>query len=1098
MKRIAKIRFLLSKNKQIKRTFVFICFVTLMLGGVFTGVKIVNEKERVSAHPMNPITISDEDGNFPFDVPIDGSAVSENALTAQTPRFDNYLQNDGVIPILEKRIVEGTAGSSTLGENPVTAEIRAIERTNFGNFFVLYGFGGAGSGGVAKVAVFNRDGECLAENLAGTFGNSNLRVNTGFYNMANNSFLVGTHNGSFFRYEVSDESNAAATIICRDLDVTGNPNTNMSADMHRKVDTFSDYSNDSMIVGRINTSNVIFEGRVKGRIPISTVNVSDWEDDGFSGESTYAYSIENLLHTDEEIGLTGIGESVYTSPEDIYFNSRSDKLYGTFYNQQYNNGRPSSVNSFQVFDTTENVPGQDLRKRKFAYITRSQMLVLKEICTDTRAYFISLDADFSRLIEVNLDTYTQTTIKTYPRQTRIKMLDNGDGTISYYGSTTELTGDFYSDYYSNSLEGNNFFVSGVMKDFSDADPLGTISVRALVTDGYVSPTTIIDSGNNQLFMGGTTTDSGEFVDTVKYYTGATTPPSEIGTPSATIAYVGLLEIQDDYSPAISVEGDIDIDISQSSVASPSVTDYFNWNTLDRWLITGSENGEVGDNSAVKVYDQMDSNDTSLGATPQERERALQLRINRNPLNSDAEIDWLALGFDRTKSGAQQVTYFVTDSQGQPSVTSRWVNKKTNQTIERADYCLDAQNFHVPLNGVDTTIPDADTFKELAKTMAWNSANHTAGSGDQGEGLDEDGTDSSKLSSKVTVDADQLRALREATVARPYPVDVTYEPESGIELTNRVWVFVTTKNTVPNSETNPAVTPADTNGVVYYADDYSLPFRMRADHDADDVLERGNVRVYDYFDSTHETSAELPVLADKDTNSAHLQVINLDRIHHAFEPGTIEYGPSPKEPLIQYEWQGGVDGNHQSGVDNPAFGGLDVTLAGDVLLHVRQVVLEPEDQLVNPEEGYLNLKTSLYDPNSNTHSADPSQLVQIQLPSQNTEDVPDFKTFVVSTNHMMEWQDQLSLNLILPEFYECIGNFWTPRHLGDPNDPMGADHQDRTENDIYGGTIEISKRGLDMDGEYFITLYIKPTTGGRTPQPYSWDYKKNDLGRITIR
>ncbi|EOH97739.1 hypothetical protein [Enterococcus pallens] len=167
----------------------------------------------------------------------------------------------------------------------------------------------------------------------------------------------------------------------------------------------------------------------------------------------------------------------------------------------------------------------------------------------------------------------------------------------------------------------------------------------------------------------------------------------------------------------------------------------------------------------------------------------------------------------------------------------------------------------------------------------------------------------------------------------------------------------------------------------------------------------------------------------------------------------------------------------------------------VMLHVRQVVLEPENQLVNPEKGYLNLKTSLYDVDSGNHVEDSSQLIQTQIPSQHTDAVSDFETFVVSTKHMTDELDQLSLNLILPEFYEYVGNFITPRHFEDPNDPMGADHQGKTENDLYGGIIERSRRDIDMDREYFITLYIKPTTAGKTPQPYSWDYKKNDLGEI---
>ncbi|MEO1770001.1 lectin-like domain-containing protein [Candidatus Enterococcus ferrettii] len=162
----------------------------------------------------------------------------------------------------------------------------------------------------------------------------------------------------------------------------------------------------------------------------------------------------------------------------------------------------------------------------------------------------------------------------------------------------------------------------------------------------------------------------------------------------------------------------------------------------------------------------------------------------------------------------------------------------------------------------------------------------------------------------------------------------------------------------------------------------------------------------------------------------------------------------------------------------------------VMLHVRQVVLEPENQLVNPEEGYLNLKTSLFDVNSGNYTEDTNQLIQVQIPSQNNDEVPDFETFAVSTKHMTDDGDLLRLNLILPEFYEYRGHFFTQRHL---DDPMGADHQGNMW--IDGGELVLPRGQMDWVDGYFITLYISPTEIGRSPQPYSWDYKKNDLGEI---
>lgn len=1082
MKKITEIRFLLAKNKQAKRAIALVCFVVLMLGGVFATVKILDEKERVSAHPTNPITIRDEDGNNPFDVPIDGGAVFEPALTAQVSKFDNYLQNDDIVAILEKKIVDGTGVAAIGSGSTVGVDIKSIERTTFGNYVVLYGFSGSGRGGLIKLAVFNREGSLLAEDLVGNVTDFNLRVNTGFYNVSNNRFLVGTQNGSFFRYEISGESNTAATINKVSLTVPNDPNTNIKANLHQKVNTFSTYSDNSMIVGRLNTSVPIYEGVVKHRIPFASVNVTGWGGSGFSGASSYLFSIENLLNTDPEINLPNIGVEVATAPTNIFYNS-AGKIYGTFYNNHYNGSTSTAKFSFQVFDTNEDVQdpltGENLKKRKFSFVTDRTMLILEEICTNDYVYFLVLDPNDTKLIKVDLNTYTSETIKTFPRQTRIKLIDNNDGTISYFGSTTSLTGAFYSDYYSNNLTGSNFFISGLMKDLTDANPLETISVRALETNGYVYPTKIIDSGNNQLFMGGTTMDKDKFVDSLSLYSSATIPPISNGEPSSSLAFVGVLEINDDYSPVIKAEGNIDIDISSESIANPSSTNYLNWNTLDRWLITGKEGGLVSDNESVKVYDQVDSNDTSLGATAQDRERALQMKINRNPLILDAAIDWSALGFDKSKAGAQQVTYFVTDSQGQASVASRWVNKKTNQTIEEDDYCLDAQNFHISLTSLDGDFPDDATFKRLAKTMAWNKTSSD---------IDEDGTDSNKLSNTVTINATQLEALRDATVAKPYPVDVTYRPTSGVELTNRVWVFVTTTNTLPNSATSPATTPQDTNGLVFYGDDYSLPYRMRNDHSNTQALTSGNIKVYDYFDSTHEEDNELPTLADA-TKNANKLVVDLPTIQNSLEPETVR-------PSISYTWEGATDANHTK--DAVTLGYVDVELTGNALLHIRQVVLDSSNEIVVPTKGYFEVRNLLFDQTDpmNPPVLDPNYLATFTGKSGDDISNNEFTSVVVPTSHIPSVADQIQVTVVVPEFYQYLGYWCTDEGM----DPGGVSHLTNT--NFIDLPLDLFKGVLNDQGEFWITMFIQPNTdrqrNTKTPQPYSWDYKKNDLGKIKTK
>lgn len=1059
------------------------CLIAFVAGGVATIMKSSIENEKVSAHPAQEIILNNTPPND-FTVPIDGGPAFEDALVNPPLQLQGYRQNDAIVPILEKKHVDGTGVSNSVTGTLVSV-IRGIEKTAGGNYVVLYGFGSSGTGGLIKVAVYNKEGFMLAEDLHGQLGNINLRVNTGFYNVGNNAYLVGTQEGSFFRYTISGESATTATITRTKLTVPNNPNTNMKANFHQKINTFSTYSDNSMIVGRINTSQSNYEGVVKHRVPVASINVSGWGGSGFSGASTYMYSLENLLNTDPLINLPNVGVQVETTATNTFYNS-TGKLYGNFSNMQYDGTTVRSVNSIQIFDTNENVTdpgtGQNIKKRKFAYVANRTLLILAEICTDDHMYFLDLKSDKTELIEVDLNTYSFAPIMTFPKDTRIRMIDNGDGTISYFGSTSALVDSFYSNYYSNKLTGSNFFVSGLMKDLTDTAPLETISIRAFETNGYVYPDSVIDSGNNQLFIGGTTNDKDIFIDDLHLYTGAT-PPTSIGEPSANMAFVGQIEINDDYSPAIKAENNIEVDITNNSIINPSDTNYRGWTTLDRWLITGKVDGLVTDADAVKVYDYMDNNDLGFGATAQIREENLQTLINRNPKNPSDPINWTALGFDKTKTGPQQVTYFITDSQLQASTTSRWINKTTPQTEKKDEYYLDAQNFHIPLDGISTAIPNGEEFKKLAKTMAWNGATGQ---------LDEDGTDNTKLSpDKVKIDSTQLAALQNATEAKPYPVDVVYEPVAGgTKVTNRVWVFPTVKNTLPNNGITPEIGPDETNGVVYYADDYSMPFRMRHTHTDDDVRSRGNIRVYNYYDADNETSAVLPTIVDMNnvTDRQKVEIRTINQVRNAPQPGIL----APPISVV-YKWDKGTDTQHTDGVET--IGSLDITLFSDVLLHVRQIVRQPSDEIVVPDEGYVTIKNTLN--NSGTPVLDPNYHSQVAVSSGKQETTLDFTTFAVETDHLTNGLDEVNLTAVVPEFYQYIGYYLTDQ----ANDPSGASHKSNAPlPTLVSGNIALSRMDINDREEFWLTIYLEPikkqgTTDNKTPQPYSWDYKHNNLGKI---
>ncbi|MBO1308887.1 hypothetical protein JZO70_22150, partial [Enterococcus sp. 669A] len=698
--------------------------------------------------------------------------------------------------------------------------------------------------------------------------------------------------------------------------------------------------------------------------------------------------------------------------------------------------------------------GRAVKKRVYEFINGTGSInVIKELCTEDKAYFMAHSNQDSKLFEVDMNTYSQRVVKTYPKDTYLKMMDNNDGTIIFYGSTSSLTDEFHSDYYTNTLAGPKFFISGIMNDFSSsANELDVKSIRAISVNGNVLPSQVINVSPGRMIVGGTTTDTNNFTENLSVYdTDGKVRPQL--TASGTLGFVGVLEIKDDYPPIIKGNDSIVVDISDAAIKNPVSAAYRGWNSKDRWLITGTKNGEVTSPEAIKVYDHGDFQDVNIGTDLQAREEWLQSRINRNPKSIQDEIEWETLGFDETKAGPQTVTYFVTDTQNQIVVTSRLIHKRTSQTIENGNYFFDAQNFHIPLIGIDSAFPDNAAFKKMAKTMAWNK---TDGS------IDEDGTSTgvSADSTKVTVNGTQLQALRDATIAKPYPVDVSYRPKTGVEITNRVWVFVTTTNTLPNASGD---TPE--NGVIFYGNDYTLPFRMRNTHNNNQSLTLSDAKVYNYFDSSNETAAELPTLADANKNPEKLMV-DLPTLRSATDPSTVRLS-------IEYEWEGTTDGYHTTGSKTTGY--VDVELTGNVLLHVRQVVLDNSNEIVVPTESYFNVQNVL----SNTGTLDPSYQINFVGKSGTLMEDPSFTEAVVSVDHLPNVNDQVQLSIIIPEFYQYAGYYFTT--------DSGGSH---TGNTAYtGGTFQMRKEDLYNVGEYWITMYIKPNTNDqgdtKSPQPYSW-------------
>lgn len=1078
MKKFKQVSSLLKKNKQLRRAVAFVGLIVLIVGGVLASIHLRQEQDSVSAHPTATITLDENNAAKKFVVPIDGAENLE-----YTSGYSDFRQLNMNIPSLGKQLSETEIAKTKLFSSQIWNYTTKSFVTAKGNvismqIYTTYPYG-AGYNNInqTRIILQSRTGEVLdtkwvyatPNDVTQPSGNKGVVYNT-FFQKTGTEFM------------------ALYTTNANNINTT----TYVDEGTHLSISPLDD--------GRaVDTSSVQFQGQViQGcwishsgtNMSLPVIYPSSTKKDAYINIEHFNGSFHNVVEFEASPEvlqhLNGLNSQNYATIANMYPISDS-VVYGTEYTATVSGGVVTRICRWDIDPVTKKGA-----RTEIARIPNSSVGFIPNISDNNRIIAqIYRDSATSEsqveLIELDLGTSNIETLKVFPAGTRFSISNQGAGYF-YAGQVSRIEGE---------LEGIGR-QPGIYSGYMDADfnwkSSSSIQLEFPEQTSVISMNSFV--GNEDLFVisGAFTTRETNFIDEVVYgnYPGEPTTGSDKQwlaqdrSPQKGNAFVSILRKTDDWSPLIKAPKSFTVNLDDSDLARQEVR--------DKWLLTGSKTGTITDPGAVQVYDTMDI-DNGLFLYGIDWLRA---RINRNPnglvydatgttLTSADPIDWEKLGFDRSKAGPQNISYFVTDSQKQTSTASTYINKITNETVIDDDdqFALEAKNFHVPLSSVGTALANEADFKKMARTVAWSLTNHGSTSGDYGQGLDEDGKDAAKLSAKVTVNAEQLKALREATVAKPYPVDVVYKPRTGLEITNRVWVFVTTKNTIPNSETNPAITPEDTNGVVYYGDDYSLPYRLRKTQNKNEVLTRGNVKVYDYYDYTHETAAELPPLADANTNPNKLDV-NLAIIHNAAAPGKVT-------PSVTYKWDGAVDENHKDGSisGNETVGYLDVNLTGDALFHVRQVVLDDSAEIVVPSKSYVDVQNVLT--STGTPGIDPDYRANFTANSGKLTENPAFTEVVVATDHLSTITDQVQLSLVTPEFYQYLGYYLTTQDA----DNNGASHVSNT---VYtGGPLQVSKADMNTEGEFWITLYIKPNTDDqdntKIPQPYSWDYEKNDLGKI---
>ncbi|MEO1769392.1 hypothetical protein [Candidatus Enterococcus ferrettii] len=162
---------------------------------------------------------------------------------------------------------------------------------------------------------------------------------------------------------------------------------------------------------------------------------------------------------------------------------------------------------------------------------------------------------------------------------------------------------------------------------------------------------------------------------------------------------------------------------------------------------------------------------------------------------------------------------------------------------------------------------------------------------------------------------------------------------------------------------------------------------------------------------------------------------------------------------------------------------------EAILHVRQVVMKPSNELVVPTEGYIEIENRLF--NSGSPAIDPTYQANTIVNSGKNADNPAFTNFILTTKPLTDDSDQVLIQPVIPSFYEYLGHYVTAE---------SASHQNNTS--ITASPVMLNRGTIDATNELWLTLYLQPnqTADGenKTPQPYSWDYKKNDLGKIKTK
>lgn len=631
--------------------------------------------------------------------------------------------------------------------------------------------------------------------------------------------------------------------------------------------TIADVRNKSVLLGTVDQMYLygrIYNGTyVQKKVPFNAHPVSK------AGKLTGTQPLKIPTFFTQDLGFPNLPQGVTSRFVEIengtlgYYNNR---YFGMTEDRHKKNSGTQNWDMNSKILTIWNATTGNTEIESGANQTGDSAYMLKEISTDKYVYVALLNQTHTQIIKYDLSktVLTSEDVVRLPKNTRITIVPNVNTDLNtnftIFGSIESAEGIF-SDIKPGAIVGN----------INNLDDFELKTLSNFVTEKYTEITNLKDTGNNQVFTVGMTLDN-KFSDFEPGYL-AKDPVLSTSSEKYYYPFFGTLKLDKNYSPGISFPSNNQINIKDKNI--------------EKKLLEG-----------VKVTDTYDLSPNNIAG--QKTQEWLNNRINHNALDPNIDdmsavdrypIDWKSLGLIKEFTGPQIITYYIADSTNQATSAERWINKKTPQTIIKDDFAIDAQNFTMPLTDVGTLVNDL--VKRKAKSMAWNLETHV---------IDEDTSkDPAVLSNKVTINQGQLAAIQGATVAKPYPLELTYQTANG-PIVNKIWVFVTDDQTTVEEDKELVMYGLDHSVAQHLAKDQTNALAIDKDH--------GSVRVYDLNDAVNKGVAvtDLPpiagVQADGTVLAGYKLIADVPQLT-AIKNATVQQGKDNTEYPLKVTFDNGI-------------------------------------------------------------------------------------------------------------------------------------------------------------------------------------------------